>query len=165
MECAHDVSVFVKMITWNCIDTDIINLSRIFAQTKVLLALRNNDNPSADRGVEIFFGYSSSGSQIVEQIETEMLTPSEYRNFLSMSEDNMALFTHQTAVIDKADFSPDSLKGYFTARLLVNADGSPSTDDVSVNFILSTTGTNDDDCWLIDSMLIRPSKLRRRRRR
>lgn len=131
----------------------------------VLLALRNNDNPSIDRGVEIFFGYSSPESQIVEQIETEMLTPSEYRNFLSMSEDNMALFTHQAAVIDKADFSPDRLKGYFTARLLMNADGTSSVDDVSVNFILSTTGTNDDDCWLIDSMLIRPSKLRRRRRR
>lgn len=131
----------------------------------VLLALRNNDIPSLDRGVEIFFGYSSPESQIVEQIETEMLTPSEYRNFLSMSEDNMALFTHQAAVIDKADFSPDRLKGYFTARLLMNADGSSSVDDVSVNFILSTTGTNDDDCWLIDSMLIRPSKLRRRRRR
>lgn len=137
----------------------------IYSRNKVLLALRNNDVPSLDRGVEIFFGYSSPESQIVEQIETEMLTPSEYRNFLSMSEDNMALFTHQAAVIDKADFSPDRLKGYFTARLLMNADGSSSVDDVSVNFILSTTGTNDDDCWLIDSMLIRPSKLRRRRRR
>jgi len=131
----------------------------------VLMALRNNDNPSPDRGVEILFGYSSPESQIVEQIETEMLTPAEYRNFLSMTDDNVALFTHQAVAIDKADFSPDRLKGYFTARLLMNADGSSSVDDVSVNFILSTPGTNDDDCWLIDSMLIRPSKLRRRRRR
>ena len=128
------------------------------------MALRNNDNPSPDRGVEILFGYSSPESQITEQIETEMLTPAEYRNFLSMTDDNVALFTHQAVAIDKADFSPDRLKGYFTARLLMNADGSSSVDDVSVDFILSTTGTNDDDCWLIDSMLIRPSKMRRRRR-
>eukprot|EP00986_Skeletonema_menzelii_P020416 scaffold31129_cov154-Skeletonema_menzelii.AAC.2 len=109
------------------------------------MALRNNDNPSPDRGVEILFGYSSPESQIVEQIETEMLTPAEYRNFLSMTDDNVALFTHQAVAIDKADFSPDRLKGYFTARLLMNADGSSSVDDVSVNFILSTPGTNDDD--------------------
>ncbi|KAL7534978.1 hypothetical protein ACHAXR_006196 [Thalassiosira sp. AJA248-18] len=129
----------------------------------VLSALRNNDVPSPDYGVEILFGYSSPESQIVEQIETDGLTASQYRTFLCMSEDNLALFQHSSIVIDKADFSPDSLKGYLTARLLM---GPVSTkDDVSVNFILSTTGTNDDDCWLIDSMLIRPSKLRRRRRR
>ena len=79
-----------------------------------------------------------------------------------MSEDNLALFQHNSVVIDKADFSPDRLKGYFTARLVM---GGLAKDDVSVNFILSTTGTNDDDCWLIDSMLIRPGKLRRSRRR
>eukprot|EP00571_Detonula_confervacea_P010340 CAMPEP_0172299484 /NCGR_PEP_ID=MMETSP1058-20130122/1775_1 /TAXON_ID=83371 /ORGANISM="Detonula confervacea, Strain CCMP 353" /LENGTH=332 /DNA_ID=CAMNT_0013008941 /DNA_START=70 /DNA_END=1069 /DNA_ORIENTATION=- len=123
----------------------------------VLSALRNNDVPSPDYGVEILFGYSSPESQIVEQLETDGLTPSQYRTFLGMSEDNLALFEHTTAMIDKADFSPDSLKGYFTARLITG--GRTSTDDVSVNFILSTSGTNDDDCWLIDSMLIRPSKL------
>lgn len=129
----------------------------------VLSALRNNDVPSPDYGVQILFGYSSPESQIVEQIETDGLTPSQYRTFLCMTEDNMALFEHATAVIDRADYSPDSLKGYFTARLM-NGGGS-SKDDVTVNFILSMTGTNEDDCWLIDSMLIRPSKLRRRRRR
>lgn len=130
----------------------------------VLSALRNNDVPSPDYGVEILFGYSSPESQIVEQMETEGLTPSQYRTFLCMSEDNMALFEHVDVAIDKADFSPDGLKGYFTARLM-SAGGSISKDDVSVNFILSTAGTDDGDCWLIDSMLIRPSKLRRRRRR
>ena len=118
--------------------------------------------PSPDYGVEVFFGYSSPESQIVEQIESEGLTASQYKTFLCMSEDNLALFQHSQAVIDKADFSPDRLKGYFTARLI---SGDPSIEDVPVNFILSTTGTNDDDCWLIDSMLIRPGKLRRRRRR
>lgn len=127
--------------------------------TAVLMALRNNNVPSLDYGIEVLFGYSSPESLIVEQIETDSLSPSQYRNFLCSSEENMALFEHTTVVIDKADFSPDRLKGYFTARLL---NGESYT---SVNFILSTTGTNDNNCWLIDSMLIRPSKLTRRRRR
>lgn len=137
----------------------------------VLAGLRNNDNPRSDYGVEILFGYSSPGSFISEQLDSGMLTPSQYREFLlSSSEDNAALFSHESVIIDKADFSPDGLRGYFTARLMP----SPSTgtmetggtgEDVAVNFILSTTGTNDDDCWLIDSMLIRPPKLRRRRGR
>jgi hypothetical protein len=130
----------------------------------VLAALRNNDVPSTDYGVEVLFGYSSPESLIVEQIESEGLSPSQYRNFLRSSEENSALFDHSSVVIDKADFSPDRLKAYFTARLITGMESSIEN-DVSVNFILSTTGMNDDDCWLIDSMLIRPSKLRRRRRR
>lgn len=90
--------------------------------------------------------------------------PIQYKNFLCMPEDNLALFQHSEAVIDKADFSPDRLKGYFTARIIFGGVGA-AADGVSVNFILSTTGTNDGDYWLIDSMLIRPLKLRRRRRR
>jgi len=130
----------------------------------VLMALRNNNVPSLDYGIEVLFGYSSPESLIVEQIETDGLSPSQYRNFLCSSEENMALFEHNMVVIDKADFSPDRLKGYFTARLITGGESSIDN-DVSVNFILSTTGTNDNDCWMIDSMLIRPSKLRRRRRR
>lgn len=127
----------------------------------VLRALRNNDNPSTNYGIEVLFGYSSLESQIVELIETEGLTPANYRSFLLSSEDNMALFDPDTeVVIDRADFSPDSLKAYFTARLTNGSSG-----DLTVNFILSTTGTNDDDCWLIDSLLIRPPKMRNRRRR
>ena len=126
----------------------------------VLRALRNNDNPSTNYGIEVLFGYSSLESQISELIETEGLTPANYRSFLLSSEDNMALFDPDTeVVIDRADFSPDSLKAYFTARL------TGSSGDLTVNFILSTTGTNDDDCWLIDSLLIRPPKMRNRRRR
>ena len=136
----------------------------------VLAGLRNNDNPRPDYGVEILFGYSSPGSFISEQLESGMLTPSQYREFLlSSSEDNAALFSHGSVIIDKADFSPDGLRGYFTARLMPSSSSGIETggtgEDVAVNFILSTTGTNDDDCWLIDSMLIRPSKLRRRRGR
>ncbi|KAL9179889.1 hypothetical protein ACHAXT_007859 [Thalassiosira profunda] len=133
----------------------------------VLAALRNNDMPSSDYGLQVLFGYSSPESQIAEMIESEGLTPDQYKRFLSMSEDNLALFQHTAAKIDKADFSPDGLKGYFTARLIGSAGegGAERPEDVSVNFILSTTGTDDGDCWLIDSILIRPSKLRRRRRR
>lgn len=155
-------------------------LTRI--HTIVLAGLRNNDNPRTDYGIEILFGYSSPGSFISEQLDSGMLTPSQYREFLiSASEDNAALFTHGSVIIDKADFSPDGLRGYFTARLMPSSSSSTSStgmetggvgvgssssgEDVAVNFILSTTGTNDDDCWLIDSMLIRPSKLRRRRGR
>lgn len=90
------------------------------------------------------------------------MTAAQYRKFLATSEDSLPLLQHTHATIEKADFSPDRLKGYFTARL-TNDD--MDVDDVTVNFILSTSGTNDEDCWLIDSMLIRPSKLRRRRRR
>ncbi|KAL7537317.1 hypothetical protein ACHAWF_005728 [Thalassiosira exigua] len=129
----------------------------------VLSALRNNDVPTPDYGVQVLFGYSGPDSQITEQVESEGLTPAQYRAFLTSSEDNLALFDHVDAIIDKADFSPDRLKGYFTARLM-RGTGS-AKDDVSVNFILSATGKDDDDCWMIDSMLIRPSKLRRRRRR
>lgn len=131
----------------------------IFIHCTVLLALRNNDNPTTNYGIEVLFGYSSPESQIVELIETEGLTPEQYKKFLSSSDENQALFDHTDVVIDKADFSTDRLKAYFTARLVGGSE------DFSVNFILSTTGANDDDCWLIDSVLIRPSKLRRRRRR
>ena len=123
------------------------------------MALRNNDNPTTNYGIEVLFGYSSPESQIVELIETEGLTPEQYKKFLSSSDENQALFDNTNVIIDKADFSMDRLKAYFTARLVGGSE------DFSVNFILSTTGANDDDCWLIDSVLIRPSKMRRRRRR
>lgn len=67
---------------------------------------------------------------------------------------------HQS--IDKGDYSFDGKKAFFTARLKV---GPGPLDVVPVNFILSTSGTSDDSCWLIDSMLIRPQSMRRRRRK
>ena len=129
----------------------------------VLLALRNNHVPTVDNGVEIFFGYSSPGSQIKEQIEYDGMTPSQYRAFLASSDDYLALFEHDEVVIEKAEIIYENLKAYFTVRLINRKD--PMKEDVSVNFILSTTGDNDEDCWMIDSMLIRPPKMRRRRRR
>jgi hypothetical protein len=60
----------------------------------VLEVLLNNDNPSKNKGVEILFGYSSSGSQIRNE---KGLTPKEYADFLKESEYKI-LFDHQTVV-------------------------------------------------------------------
>ena len=124
----------------------------------VLDALLHNHIPTPNRGVEILFGYSSEGSQIKNEVG---LTPSEYADFLRDTEYKV-LFDHQGASIDKADYSFDGKKAFFTARLKT---GPGPLDSVSVNFILSTTGVDDDACWLVDSMLIRPQSMRRRRRR
>uniref|UniRef100_A0A6S8JMS6 Uncharacterized protein n=1 Tax=Amphora coffeiformis TaxID=265554 RepID=A0A6S8JMS6_9STRA len=125
---------------------------------QVLDSLLHNDVPTPNKGVEIFFGYSSPGSQV----QTEKgLTPAEYADFLKETEYKV-LFEHKGVSIDKADYSFDGKKAFFTARLQV---GDGPLDTVSVNFILSTTGVDDDACWLIDSMLIRPQSMRRRRRR
>jgi hypothetical protein len=124
----------------------------------VLDALLHNDVPSKNRGVEILFGYSSDGSSIKNEVD---LTPSEYCDFLKETEYKI-LFNHKGVSIDKADYSFDGKKAFFTARLQV---GDEPLDFVSVNFILSTKGVDDDACWLIDSMLIRPQSMRRRRRK
>jgi len=60
----------------------------------VLTALKNNDNPYVNKGVEILFGYSSPGSQIKQE---EGLTPAEYGEFLKETE-YKALFEHLEAV-------------------------------------------------------------------
>ena len=60
----------------------------------VLEALLNNDVPTRNRGVEILFGYSSSGSQIKNE---EGLTPAEYADFLKETEYKV-LFNHQEVV-------------------------------------------------------------------
>jgi hypothetical protein len=125
---------------------------------QVLDSLLHNDVPTTNRGVEILFGYSSTGSQITNEVG---LTPAEYADFLKESEYKV-LFDHQEVSIDKGDYSFDGKKAFFTARL---RNGPKPLDFVSVNFILSTLGNEDDDCWLIDSMLIRPESMRRRRRR
>ena len=126
----------------------------------VLEALRNNDTPVTNKGVEILFGYSSPGSQIKNEVG---LTPNEYADFLKETEYKI-LFTNGGPIhIDKADYSFDGKKAFFTARLPTSVNA--PLDTVSVNFILSTTGREDDACWLIDSILIRPQSMRRRRRK
>lgn len=61
---------------------------------QVLESLKNNDNPTKNRGVEILFGYSSSGSQIKNE---QGLTPGEYADFLKETEYKV-LFSHQEVV-------------------------------------------------------------------
>lgn len=131
--------------------------------TTVLLALLHNDVPHRNRGIEVFFGYSSPGSAVYEMIHIEGMTPDEYAEFLLAEESSeyQILFEHAgDVVIEKGDYSFDRKKAFFTARLNGGAAGY-----VNVNFILSTTGHGEDDCWLVDSMLIRPEGMRRRRRR
>eukprot|EP01083_Nonionella_stella_P069759 186171_1 len=131
----------------------------------VLAALNHNDVPSSDRGVEILFGYSSPGSAIAQAIDIEGMTPGEYALFLKEEYEYKILFNHDNAMIEKGDYSVDGKKAFFTARLQSVLDPSDLT---NVNFILSTEGTGGDDedsCWMIDSLLIRPEGMRRRRRR
>lgn len=130
--------------------------------TTVLEALNNNNVPSPNRGIVVLFGYSSSGSAIAQAIEGEGMTAAEYVEFLKEENEYKVLFDHSEVIIDKGDYSFDKKKAFFTARLRI---GPGPLDFTSVNFILSTQGHEEDDCWLIDSLLIRPEGMRRRRRR
>ena len=138
----------------------------------VLEALNNNDNPTPDYGIQILFAYSSQGSAISQAIEIEGMTPAEYAMFLKEEYEYKVLFNHGEVMIEKGDYSFDRKKAFFTARLSEkveeNVDGGASkatTGFTNVNFILSTDGQDEEDCWLIDSLLIRPPDMRRRRRR
>ncbi|GFH57416.1 hypothetical protein CTEN210_13892 [Chaetoceros tenuissimus] len=129
--------------------------------TLVLEALNNNDVPSNDYGIEILFGYSSPGSAISQAIDVEQMTPAEYAAFLKEEYEYKILFNHDEVIIEKGDYSHDGKKAFYTARLR-----SPGGNDfTNVNFFLSTDGMEEDDCWLIDSLLIRPEGMRRRRRK
>ena len=128
----------------------------------VLTALRNNDTPTPNKGIEIFFGYASDISQVKREIDKGM-TPQQYKEFLLFSKDYSVLFDNDDLMIEKSDVNYSTKKAYFTVRLLHDDGRAP---DVSVNFILSTRGgLDEEDCWTIDSMLIRPSLRRDRRRR
>jgi len=124
---------------------------------KVLLnALANNDNPTENKGMEILFAYSSEVSQIKQM---EGLTHEEYAAYLKGDDAYKVVFENQGIRIEKEEFSPDGLKAFLTARIQT---GFSSSDFTPVNFVLST---GDNSCWLVDSMLIRPSSMKRRRRR
>lgn len=124
----------------------------------VLSALNHNDEPSSNYGVEILFAYSSPASVLTSE---KAPTVDEYADFLKTSEYDVML-DHSQVIIDKADYAFDGKKCYFTVRL---RKGQTGRDFTSVNFILSTKGKEEDDCWLIDSILIRPDGIRRRGRR
>jgi hypothetical protein len=65
-------------------------------------------------------------------------------------------------MIDKGKYAFDGKKAFFTARLRV---GPGPMDFTSCNFILTSEGAGEDSCWLVDSILIRPESMRRRRRK
>mmetsp|Transcript_9374 Transcript_9374/g.18680 ORF Transcript_9374/g.18680 Transcript_9374/m.18680 type:complete len:341 (+) Transcript_9374:52-1074(+) len=127
--------------------------------TAVLAALRNNDVPHPNRGIETLFGFSSPFSQVSE-LRLKGLKPEAYYEFLAEMDESKAFFTHEEVVIAKADYSPDGTRAYITARLF----GETSPDGLAVNFILSTTGDDEDDCWLVDSMRTPPPSRRGGRR-
>lgn len=124
--------------------------------TVVLEALNHNDTPDKNAGVKLLFGYSSPGSILRSPVKAP--TIEEYADFLNTSEYKVLLH-HHSVLIDKADYSYDKKKAFFTVRLKTG-NGRKFT---SVNFILSTKGSNEDDSWLIDSILIRPDGIGRRR--
>lgn len=127
---------------------------------QVLESLRNNNVPTRNRGVEILFGFSSPTSQVQTQVG---LTPDEYADYLEETEYKVLLDPDYDQVsIEKADYSVNGKKAFFTARLAGLAN-----DPVNVNFILSSCSIQADDekAWLVDSILIRPESMRRRRRR
>lgn len=126
--------------------------------TTVLSALTHNDIPTPNYGVQILFAYSSRASVLKSE---KAPTVEEYADFLRSSEYSI-LLNHAQVIVDKADYSFDRKKSYFTVRLRKEQTG---RDFTTVNFILSTTGSNEDDCWLIDSILIRPDGIRRKGRR
>ena len=123
----------------------------------VLDALRHLDNPTPYFGMEVLFGYSSDSSQVKQDAD---LTPAEFTDYWKDSEYKV-LFANEGAAITKGDYSFDGKKAFYTALLKV---GSKVQDVVSVNFILSNHG-DEADSWLVDSLLIRPESMRRRRRK
>lgn len=123
----------------------------------VLEALRHLDNPTPLYGMDVLFGYSSDASQIMQE---DGLTPLEFTDYWKESEYKV-LFTHEGVTIDKGDYSFDGKKAFYTALLKVG----PSVKDVvPVNLILSNAG-DEEDAWMVDSILIRPESMRRRRRK
>ena len=74
------------------------------------------------------------------------------------------IFKHDAdnVIVDKMDYSYAKKKVFATIRLK-EAGKVGRRDFTTVNFILSTKGKDDDDVWLIDSILIRPDGMRRRK--
>ncbi|CAJ1948140.1 unnamed protein product [Cylindrotheca closterium] len=111
----------------------------------ILEVLKNNDNPTPNKGVEILFGYSSSSSQIMNE---EGLTHKEYADFLKETEYKV-LFDHQEVMIDKGKYAFDGTKAFLTARLRV---GPGPKDFTSCNFILTSErrDKDEDEAWLVE---------------
>eukprot|EP00586_Coscinodiscus_wailesii_P010106 CAMPEP_0172490236 /NCGR_PEP_ID=MMETSP1066-20121228/20572_1 /TAXON_ID=671091 /ORGANISM="Coscinodiscus wailesii, Strain CCMP2513" /LENGTH=348 /DNA_ID=CAMNT_0013258597 /DNA_START=129 /DNA_END=1175 /DNA_ORIENTATION=- len=127
--------------------------------TTILNALLHNDEPEENHGVRVLFGYSSPAS--ILKSEDKAPTVEEYADFLKTSEYKV-LLEHSSVIIDKAEYSYDGKKAFYNVRLKTGSSGRNFT---TVNFILSTKGHEDEDSWLIDSVLIRADGMGRSRRR
>jgi len=127
--------------------------------TLVLQALLNNDIPEPNTGIKLLFSYSSPSSMLGNPAKAP--TVDQYADFLKTSEYNV-LFNHDgnSIIVDKMDYSYDKKKAFATIRLKKTGT-TTKRDFTTVNFILSTKGKDDDDVWLIDSILIRPEGMRR----
>jgi len=123
----------------------------------VLDALNHNDVPTENYGVELLFAYASAKNVLKSDKSPSV---EEYADFIKTSE-YAPMLDHSQVIIDKGDYSFDKKKAYFNARLRTGS----GRDFTAVNFILSTNGTGEDDCWLIDSAIIRTDGLGRGRRR
>jgi len=126
--------------------------------TVILQALLHNDIPEPNTGIKILFSYSSSSSILGNP--TKAPTIEQYVDFLKTSEYKIFFDYDGQILVDKMDYSYDKKKAFATIRLKT---GKSKRDFTTVNFILSTKGKDDDDVWLIDSMLIRPDGIRRRK--
>ena len=87
----------------------------------VLLALKNNDNPTPNKGVEILFGYSAESSQIKNE---EGLTPKEYAEFLKETEYKV-LFDHEEVVSERLKLLALVVILRFLTRICVVVRGQP----------------------------------------
>ena len=127
----------------------------------MLQALLHNDMPEANTGIKLLFSYSSPSSILGNP--TKAPTIEQYADFLKTSEYKI-IFKHDAdnVIVDKMDYSYDKKKAFATIRLK-EAGKVGRRDFTTVNFILSTKGKDDDDVWLIDSILIRPDGMRRRK--
>lgn len=124
----------------------------------VLQALSHNDEPTENYGVQVLFAYSSPHSFLKGP---DAPTIVEYADFIKTSE-YAPMMSHTQVIIDKADYSYDKKKAFYTVRL---RDG-PAEDRIftCINFILSKN-SDLEDCWLIDSAVARTEGLGRSRRR
>ena len=123
--------------------------------TTVLEALRNNDVPTKNKGVEVLFAYSSSASILADPSRAPSVD--EYADGLKTSSDSRILLDHRDVVFDKADYSQDHKRAFINVRLK-DAEGTFT----GVNFMLSMRSS--DQCWLIDSHLVKARGLRRGKR-
>merc|ERR1712029_310572 len=82
--------------------------------TTILQALMHNEASGSNQGVRLLFNYSSPSS--ILQNPDKAPTIDQYTDFLKTSEYDV-LLNHNQMIIEKADYSYDKKKAFFTVRL------------------------------------------------